>query len=141
MTPLIAEFQDRFGSECLGSTGARCLEIIKADCIWSECYGSQGKKPDLHDFDTVEEACKQLFDTSTLAEAILDCVGIPRLVVLNGDEKTMWKSGWKYIGECPLGDRSVQMGSRIALAIDNTMCSHCRAMCSHGKARNFWGEQ
>ena len=141
MKPSIAEFQERFGPKVLGSLDACYLDFLKATCIWRDSYDSWGKTSILHDFDTVGEACKHFFHTSTLAEAILDCVGIPRLVILNGDEKTMWQSGWTYKAKCSLGDESVQMGSRVALAIDDTMCSHCIARCAHGNIQNFWGEK
>ena len=141
MKPSIAEFQEKFGLDCLGSAGFRCLDIIKAhteahEKITTDCTLSKTprrKEFELCDFDNLEEACRHFFDTSTLAAAILDCVGIPRLLILNGDEKTMWQSGWKFKGRCTLGDTSLQTGRRVALAIDSRLCSH------HG-AQNFWGE-
>lgn len=53
-------------------------------------------------------------------EAILDCIGIPRLLILKGDKKRRWSSGWKYKSRSFLGDKSVRMGSRIALAVANS---------------------
>lgn len=59
--------------------------------------------------------------SSMLSDEITMRVGIPRFVALNGDEKTVTKSGWKYLRYKPgkdheLGDRSVRLGSRIACA-------------------------
>jgi len=88
------------------------LEMInKTVCGW-EIMG----------FKSMEEACRHAYDTGSLEEAIWDSVGILRLIALNGDEKTVKKSGWKYLGNKPgkdyeLGDRSVRLGSRIVFAI------------------------
>ena len=45
----------------------------------------------------------------------IDVVGIPRLIVLNGNEERMVAAGWKYCNsKSLLGDNSVQLGSRVA---------------------------
>ena len=51
-----------------------------------------------------------------LEEAIWDVVGIPRLLILNGDMSTMQKSGWAYCrgNDLVLGDEAVKMGRRVA---------------------------
>jgi hypothetical protein len=136
----IAEFQERFGSKGLGSSDACYLDFLKATCIILQIIRLLGQKIYYAYFDTIEEVCQQFFDTSTLAEAILGYIGIPRLVILNGYEKPMLSSGWTYKGKCTLGDKSVQVGSRISLAIEDTTCSHCIARCAHGNIQNFWGE-
>ncbi|KAL9179444.1 hypothetical protein ACHAXT_008734 [Thalassiosira profunda] len=99
----------------------------------SRCFGEldltacqRNKDPNIPDDteDTIQELQKTF-----------DGVGIPRLLILNGSEKNMWKSGWKWVGDNPsLGDEAVQIGSRVALALDDAKCSHCTL-------RNFWREQ
>jgi len=66
-------------------------------------------------FLTVEEASCHFFDTSTLEEAIWDLARVPRLIVLYRDREMMAKVGWTYCGmKSVLGDKSVQLGSRVA---------------------------
>lgn len=97
MQPSIAEFQEQFHGLVVGVPDRFGLNQLCPD-VWTERYGTKGGKR-LKDFDTVEEACQHFFRASTLEEAIFDCVGIPRLLILNGNEKSLWKSGcWKYVG-------------------------------------------
>ena len=69
----------------------------------------------LDGIDTIDKACRFYFDTHSLEEAMFDFLHIPRLLVVNGDEDAMMKSGWKERGkDCFLGDKSAKVGSRIA---------------------------
>ncbi|KAL7533401.1 hypothetical protein ACHAXR_005203 [Thalassiosira sp. AJA248-18] len=134
LRPSIGQFEHRFASDDLGIeiVYRYDLSTLSAD-KWIEKYSAKTHKYDLDEFKTIEKACRHFFDASTLEEAIFDCVGIPRILILNGDEKNMWNSGWKYKGRCFLGDQSVRVGKRIAIAIDKNKCSHC-------ETRNFWEE-
>ena len=68
-----------------------------------------------NEIDTIDKACRFYFDTHSLEEAIFNFLNIPRLLVVNCDEDTMMKSGWKERGkDCFLGDKSAKVGSRIA---------------------------
>ena len=85
--------------------------------------GPLAKKPrrELDGFLTIEEACRHYFDAKTLDEAIYDMIGIPRLLILNGDVMRD-ASGWTYcsLNEAVLGDKTVQLGSRFAHAVDSS---------------------
>ena len=52
-------------------------------------------------------------------------VGIPRLLILNGNREAMQKSGWKIFtdGEGTAGDRAVQLGNRVAHAPCDGWCT------------------
>lgn len=132
MKPSIYELEVHFGAN--GSLLTRFgLDAITDDAPReSQKYGAKGCYS-LEAFGTVEDACRHFFDTSNLEDAMLDCCRVPRLEILNGVESKMWASGWKYRGIDILGDKSVQKGSLIALAIDKGKCSHCNT-------RNFWQE-
>lgn len=134
MNPSIYELEGHFGADD-GSLLTRFgLDEISEDIPRdNQKYGAKGECYSLDDFDTIEEACRHFFDASNLEDAMLDCCRVPRLEILNGAESKMWASDWKYKGVGVLGDKSVQRGSLIALAVDEGKCSHC-------KTRNFWQE-
>ena len=93
--------------------------IEEDDCA----TGPLAKKPrrELDGFLTIEEACRHYFDAKTLDEAIYDMIGIPRLLILNGDVMRD-ASVWTYcsLNEAVLGDKTVQLGSRFAHAVDSS---------------------
>ena len=134
MNPSIYELEGYFGADDGGLLARFGLDEISEDFPRDNLkYGAKGECYSLDDFDTIEEACRHFFDASNLEDAMLDCCRVPRLEIPNGTESKMWASDWKYKGVGVLGNKSVQRGSLIALAVDEGKCSHC-------KTRNFWQE-
>ena len=117
LQPSLEQFVSKFGWGCLdGDIG---LDRYFLDCVSTnddEASDSISKKrrTELDSFQTSEEACRHFFNAASLEEAIWDVAGVPRIVVLNGDKKKMEKAGWKRKVKAPLGDKSVQLGSRVA---------------------------
>ena len=107
LEPSLERFVKKFGWDNLG-LGDECRQYLAG-------YSAKKRQRcDLDGFLTLEEACQHFFDTLTFEEAIWDLVGIPRLVVLNGDEEKMLQFGWKRCFDAVLGEKSVQLGSRVA---------------------------
>jgi hypothetical protein len=76
---------------------------------------SKKRRCDLDSFLTVEDACRHYFDTRSLEEAVWDHVGVPRIIILNGNKERMQTAGWKYSKDKSiLGDESVKLGNRVA---------------------------
>eukprot|EP00571_Detonula_confervacea_P002555 CAMPEP_0172319624 /NCGR_PEP_ID=MMETSP1058-20130122/38156_1 /TAXON_ID=83371 /ORGANISM="Detonula confervacea, Strain CCMP 353" /LENGTH=675 /DNA_ID=CAMNT_0013034707 /DNA_START=540 /DNA_END=2567 /DNA_ORIENTATION=- len=128
LEPSLEQFAKKFGWNNLGIDSdkyyAECISDNILEC--KESIGSIAKRRrcELDNFLTVEEACRHFFDTSTIEEAIWDWVGIPRLIVLNGDEKKMNKSGWKHCKvKSVLGDETVQLGNRVAHVYSGSWCT------------------
>ena len=145
LNPSVEEFQARFPNVDLGISLFVATEDFSNKSDRDELYG-RGGELGLEDFATVEEACQYFFDTTNLHDAILDCCGVPRLLILNGSDERMFSSGWKYRGRCFLGDSSVKLKSRIALAI-NLPCSDWQRYISSrqngfhsGMSARYWEE-
>mmetsp|Transcript_23191 Transcript_23191/g.50203 ORF Transcript_23191/g.50203 Transcript_23191/m.50203 type:complete len:800 (-) Transcript_23191:1350-3749(-) len=118
LEPSLEQFTAKFGWNNLG------IEYF-FDCVssgdavveehWHIRIKSKRRRCEMDGFLTVEEACRHYFHSASLEEAIFDLVGVPRLIVLNGDLEKMQKAGWKCCKvKSVLGDKSVQLGSRVA---------------------------
>ena len=103
-----------------------------AECISDDLFGceepigsiTKRRRCELDNFLTITEVCRHFFDTLTIEEAIWDLVGIPRLIVFNGNEDKMKKAGWKYCKvKSVLGDKTVQLGSRVAYVYSGSWCT------------------
>jgi len=116
LEPSLDHFVKKFG---LGNLGVESVFDSYSNFQEHERPGGsifKRRRYELDEFLTVEEACRHFFDAGSLEEAIWDLVGIPRVVILNGNKEKMQGSGsWKYCGvKSVLGDKSVQLGSRVA---------------------------
>jgi len=121
LQPSLNQFITRFGFSCLD--GNKFLEefcfISDYDYDTSKIRGtgsmSKRQRCDLDSFLNVEDACRHYFDTRSLEEAVWDHVGVPRIIILNGNRERMQKAGWKYSKDRSiLGDNAVTLGNRIA---------------------------
>ena len=136
LQPSIGQFAKRFGTANSGFDSSQYL----SDLTEKSQHGSITKKRrcELDGFLTLEEACRHYFDCKTLEEAIWDLVGIPRVVVLDhcehlyrrrslvgkSHEGKLKQAGWKYCGlKAVLGDKSVQLGRRVAYVYTRTACT------------------
>lgn len=124
LEPSIEHFVVRFGLSCLNNN--EYLEEFVHDV--SHARGSPAiskrRRCDLDSFLTVEDACRHYFDAQSLEEAFWDHVGVPRITILNGDNKlAMKKTGWKNCKNKDLGDKSVKLGSRVAYVYAEDCCT------------------
>jgi len=113
LEPSLEQFETKFGWDNLGVKSEKFFFGSFEDFVGHDNSGGPVTKRHrcgLDEFSTVYEACRHYYDTSSLEVAIWDLVGIPRLIVLNGNRETMQKSGWEYCrgSECVLGDKSVE---------------------------------
>jgi len=119
LQPSLSQFIKRFGFSCLNDD-----KFLEEFCFisgydTSESRGdesmSKRQRCDLDSFLSVEDACRHYFDTRSLEEAVWDHVGVPRIIILNGNLERMKKAGWKYSKDKSiLGDNAVTLGSRVA---------------------------
>jgi len=128
LDPSLEQFAKKFGWHNLGIDSDKYF----AECISDDFFGceepigsiAKRRRCELDDFLTITEACRHFFDTLTIEEAIWDLVGIPRLIVLNGNEDKLKKAGWKYCKvKSVLGDKTAQLGSRVAHVYSGSWCT------------------
>ena len=120
--PSIDHFRAKYGSNC--SYVEELYHEYAESYDEYVCHGSSPKRRrcELDHFTTMEEACRYYFDTRSLEEAIWDHVGVPRIVVLNGNIEKMQEAGWTCKDTSSLGDETAKLGSRVAYVYDN-LCS------------------
>ena len=122
LCPSIDHFRAKYGSNC--SYVEELYHEYAESYDEYVCHGSSPKRRrcELDHFTTMEEACRYYFDTRSLEEAIWDHVGVPRIVVLNGNIEKMQEAGWTCKDTSSLGDETVKLGSRVAYVYDD-LCS------------------
>jgi len=120
VVPSVEQFVSKFGWKCLGDVATKqfLVEWISLttdnDMDMEDNANPKRRRCDLDSFLTAEDACRHYFDTKSLEEAVWDHVGVPRIIILNGNMEIMQKAGWKYYKGGIRGDKSVKLGSRIA---------------------------
>jgi len=121
LVPSLDQFANKFGWNSLGVESDLCSYYRKSELDAPIMPSAKRLRLELDEFLTVEEACRHFFDTRSLEEAIWDLFGIPRIVILNGNREKMEQAGWISCGiNSDLGDKSVQLGHRVAHAYFET---------------------